>query len=89
MSTTLLDILQYYGAAAGAFAALVVSLDVGRRPTGWAFVVFVTASIALISWGFLSEEAEGIGVQNVILLVINLIGVYRYLIRKKPVHQTT
>ena len=88
MSQTLLDILQYYGAAAGALAALIVSLDFGRRPTGWAFVIFVTASIALISWGFLSEEAEGIGVQNVVLLVINLIGVYRYLIRKKPVHQT-
>ena len=85
MNETILDILQYYGAAAGAVAALVVSLDLGRKPTGWAFVLFVTASIALILWGFLSKQAEGIGVQNVILFVINVIGVYRYLIRKKPV----
>ena len=85
MNEIFLDILQYYGAAAGAVAALVVSLDLGRRPTGWAFVLFVTASIALIAWGFLGKEAEGIGVQNVILFVINVIGVYRYLIRKKPV----
>lgn len=84
MSETLLDALQYYGAAAGALAALIVSLDLGRKPTGWAFVIFVTASIALILWGFLSKEAEGIGAQNVILLAINVIGVYRYLIRKKP-----
>ncbi len=84
MSETLLDALQYYGAAAGALAALIVSLDLGRKPTGWAFVIFVTASIALILWGFLSEEAEGIGAQNVILFGINVIGVYRYLIRKKP-----
>jgi hypothetical protein len=84
MSDTLLDVLQYYGAAAGALAALIVSLDLGRRPTGWAFVIFVTASIALILWGFLSKEAEGIGAQNIILFVINLVGVYRYLIRKKP-----
>ena len=84
MSERLLDILQYYGAAAGALAALIVSLDLGRRWTGWAFVIFVTASIALIGWGFINDEGEGIGAQNVVLLVINLIGVYRYLIRKKP-----
>jgi quinol-cytochrome oxidoreductase complex cytochrome b subunit len=84
MSETLLDALQYYGSAAGAIAALIVSLDLGRRWTGWAFVIFVTASIALVLWGFLSEEAEGIGAQNIILFVINLVGVYRYLIRKKP-----
>ena len=87
MSETLLDVLQYYGAAAGALAALIVSLDLGRRWTGWAFVIFVTASVALILWGFLSQEAEGIGAQNVILFAINVIGVYRYLIRKKaPAH---
>jgi len=86
MNQTLLDILQWYGAIAGAIAALIVSLDLGRRPTGWAFVVFVTGSIALIGWGFFSEQAEGIGTQNVVLLGINLLGVYRYLIRKKPVH---
>ena len=84
MSERLLDILQYYGAAAGALAALIVSLDLGRRWTGWAFVIFVTASIALIGWGFINDEGEGIGAQNVVLLAINLIGVYRYLIRKKP-----
>jgi hypothetical protein len=86
MSDVLLNTMQYYGAAAGAIAALIVSLDLGRRPTGWAFVIFVTSSIALIGWGFLNDEGKGIGTQNVILLVINLIGVYRYLIRRKPVH---
>ncbi len=85
MSDILLNSLQYYGAAAGAIAAFIVSLDLGRRPTGWAFVIFVTSSIALIGWGFLNDEGKGIGTQNVILLVINVLGVYRYLIRKKPV----
>lgn len=76
-------VLQWYGAVAGAVAALLVSLDLGRRWTGFAFVIFVTSSIALIAWGFLKPDAEGIGTQNIVLLVINLIGVYRYLIRKK------
>ena len=78
-----LTLLQWYGAGAGAFAALIVSLDLGRKPTGFGFVIFVTSSIALIAWGFLDKEAKGIGVQNVILLAINVIGVYRYLIRRK------
>lgn len=87
MSELMLNVLQYYGAGAGAVAALIVSLDLGRRPTGWAFVIFVTSSLALIGWGFLNDEGEGIGIQNAVLLVINAIGVYRYLIRKQPVHQ--
>ena len=86
MSETLLDVFQWYGAGAGAIAALIVSLDLGRRPTGWAFVIFVTSSIALIGWGFMNDEGEGIGTQNIVLLMINLLGVYRYLIRKKPPH---
>jgi hypothetical protein len=86
VSKGLVDALQWYGAGAGAIAALIVSLDLGRRWTGFGFVIFVTSSIALILWGFLSDKGEGIGTQNVILFVINIIGVYRYLIRKKPVH---
>jgi hypothetical protein len=85
MSESLLDVLQWYGAAAGALAAFIVSLDLGRKQTGWAFVIFVTSSLALVAWGFLNDEGEGIGAQNVILFAINVLGVYRYLIRKKPV----
>ncbi|WP_166036657.1 hypothetical protein [Sphingosinicella sp. YJ22] len=82
---TLIEALEWYGAAAGALAALIVSLDLGRRATGFAFVIFVTSSIALIAWGLLGQESEGIGYQNMILFAINCVGVYRYLIRKKPV----
>jgi len=75
--------LQWFGAIAGTIAALIVSLDLGRRWTGTGFVIFVSSSIALIGCGFLKPDAEGIGAQNVVLLLINLIGVYRYLIRKQ------
>jgi hypothetical protein len=80
MPDMLLTVLQYYGAGAATLAALIVSLNLGRRITGWAFVLFVTSSIALIGWGFLDEDSEGIGWQNVALLVINAVGVWRYLI---------
>ena len=82
MNDTLLTALQYYGAGAATLAALIVSLNLGRRRTGWAFVIFVTSSIALIAWGFLQPDSEGIGWQNVALLIINAVGVYRYLILK-------
>ena len=83
MSQTLLDILQYYGAAAATLAAFLVSLHIGRVWTGIAFIIFVSSSVALIAWGFLSGEAEGIGWQNVVMLAINCLGVYRYLIAGK------
>jgi hypothetical protein len=87
VNEALLDALQYYGAATATIAALVVSLNLGRRITGWAFVLFVTSSISLIGWGFLSQDSEGIGYQNVALLLINLTGVWRYLISKhKPLN---
>lgn len=84
MSDTLLAALQYYGAAAATIAALLVSLNLGERWNGWAFVIFVTSSLALIAWGFLQPDSEGIGWQNVALLGINLVGVYSHLIRKRP-----
>ena len=83
MNETLLTSLQYYGAAAGVIAAAIVALDLGRKPTGWAFVLFCTSSVALIGWGFLKTDSEGIGIQNIVLLLINAIGVYQYLVRKK------
>jgi hypothetical protein len=83
MSDTLLSILQYYGAGAGLVAALIVSLNLGTRPTGWGFVIFVTSSAALIGWGFFQDDTAGIGWQNIGLLAINCVGVYRYLLSGK------
>jgi len=79
MSSTLLDILQWYGAISGAIAAFIVALNLGAQKTGYGFVIFVTSSLSLIAWGFMSEDAVGIGAQNIVLLIINAIGVYRYL----------
>lgn len=79
----MLDILQYYGAGAGVVAALMVALNLGERLTGFAFIIFVTSSVALILWGFLQENSAGIGLQNIALLFINAFGVYRHLFRRK------
>lgn len=84
MSSEMLFVLQWYGAIAAAIAAFTVALDLGRRPTGWAFVLFTTSSVAFILYGFLDPRPEeAIASLNVVLLFINLFGVYRYLIRKR------
>ena len=59
-----------------------VSLDLGRRVTGWGFVLFLLSSIAWISGAALTDD-WALGTQNVVLFGINIFGVYRYLIRKK------
>jgi len=78
----MIEALKWFASISGMVAALMIAWDHGRRTTGWGFVVFVFASIAWIVSGIIEGEAP-ISVQNVVLLLINLFGVYRYLIRKK------
>lgn len=81
---TLTDVLKWGASISGIIAALMVSLDLGRRVTGWGFVLFVASSICWISGAALTGD-WALGTQNVALFGINLLGVYRYLIRKKGV----
>ena len=83
MNEASLNLFQWYGAIAGVIAALVISLDIGRRATGWAFVLFLTASVAYVAWGFLNDDGKAVAWQNVILFVINLIGIWQYLLSPK------
>jgi hypothetical protein len=81
----LVDILKWAASISGMIAAFMVSLDLGRRITGWGFALFVASSICWISGAFLSDD-EPLWTQNLVLFCINLFGVYRYLIRKRPPH---
>jgi hypothetical protein len=79
---TLVEILKWGASISGIVAAFMVSLDNGRRVTGWGFALFVASSICWISGALLSSD-EPLLSQNVVLFGVNLFGVYRYLIRKK------
>ncbi|SMF78093.1 YgjV family protein [Allosphingosinicella indica] len=74
--------LEWFATIGGIIAAFMISLDNGRRITGWGFVLFVFASLSWIAYGLMDEET-GLMTQNIVLLGINLLGVYRYLIRKR------
>ncbi|MCA1199745.1 hypothetical protein K9B35_17395 [Sphingomonas sp. R647] len=80
----LLDILKWFASISGIIAAFMVSLDNGRRITGWGFALFVASSIAWITGAMIDGE-EALLSQNAVLFGINIFGVYRYLIRKKAV----
>lgn len=74
---------EWIGTALTITAALMVSLDLGRRVTGWGFVVFAVASLF---WLVVAREdgQPGLWLTNVVLLVINLVGVWRWLVLRKP-----
>lgn len=80
---TLVTALKWSASISGMIAAFMVSLDLGRRLTGWGFVIFVGSAICWISGAALTKD-WALGTQNVVLLGINFFGVYRYLVRKKP-----
>lgn len=79
----LVDILKWSASISGIIACFMVSLDLGRRVTGWGFALFVGSSIGWIAGAFLADD-EPLWTQNIVLFCINVFGVYRYLIRKRP-----
>ncbi len=81
----LVDILKWAASISGIIACFMVSLDLGRRVTGWGFALFVGSSICWISGAIMSGD-EALWTQNIVLFGINVFGVYRYLIRKRPPH---
>lgn len=83
----LVDILKWSASISGMIAAFLVSLDLGRRATGWGFVLFVGSSICWISGALLTGD-EPLWTQNLVLFCINLFGVYRYLVRRRPPRDT-
>lgn len=76
--------LKWFATAATTIAALMVALDVGRKTTGWGFVIFTVGSVAWVIGAVLAAD-WALTTTNVVLFAINIFGVYRYLIRKTDV----
>ena len=78
---TLLDqVFAWSATGTGILAAVLVSLNLGVRVTGWAFVIFTVSSVAWMGTALIREDAMALFTQNAVMFVINLIGIYRYLI---------
>ena len=70
-------------AAIGAIvAAALIAFDLGRRATGWGFILFCAVSLLWIVTG-LREGAIPIVAMNAVLLLINAWGVWQYWLHPK------
>ena len=78
--------IRWFASISGMIAATIVSLDWGKRDTGWAMVLFCLSACAWITGAALMKD-WALGTQNAVLLCIDLLGVYRYLIRDKDADQ--
>ena len=78
--------LEWIAAIGTMLAAALIAADLGRKVTGWGFVLFCAVSVTWIVSG-LTSNAVPIAAMNAILLLINLWGVWQFLLnpRKKKV----
>jgi uncharacterized membrane protein YphA (DoxX/SURF4 family) len=74
--------LEWIAAIGTMIAAGLVAADLGRRVTGWGFVLFCAVAITWIVSG-LTSDAMPIAAMNAILLLINAWGVWQYLLSPK------
>jgi hypothetical protein len=75
-----LTTLRTLAACTTVLAAAMVAANVNARITVAGFVIFITASLAWMADGWF-ESKTSLLIQNAILLLINVLGVWRWLTR--------
>ena len=74
--------LEWAAAGGTMIAAGLIAADLGRRATGWGFVLFCLVSVTWIASG-LATGAMPIAAMNAVLMLINAYGVWQYLLSPK------
>lgn len=74
--------LEWIAAIGTMLAAALIAADLGRKATGWGFVLFCAVSATWIVSG-VTGNALPIAAMNSILLLINLWGVWQFLLSPK------
>ncbi|WP_416877821.1 hypothetical protein [Litorimonas sp.] len=74
------DIIQWFATITGIVAAIMVALNLSAKISGYGFIIFTGSSIAWVTFGVLAGESP-LAIQNVVLTVINIVGIYRWLIK--------
>lgn len=75
-----LEILRFAAATLTIVAAVMVAVNWSARVTVIGFAVFIAASIAWFIDGWM-EAKLSLMIQNAVLLLVNIVGVYRWLPR--------
>jgi hypothetical protein len=74
--------LEWIAAIGTMLAAGLIAADLGRKVTGWGFVLFCAVSVTWIVAG-VTGGSTPIAAMNAILLAINAWGVWQYLLNPK------
>jgi len=74
--------LEWIAALGTMLAAGLIAADLGRKVTGWGFVLFCAVSVTWVISG-LTSDALPIAAMNAILLAINAWGVWQFLLSPK------
>lgn len=69
--------LEWSGAILSVIGGALLALNISISP--WAYVLYTASSILLLAWA-LQQKAYGIVVQNSIFTIINIVGIYRWLL---------
>ena len=74
--------LEWIAAIGTMLAAGLIAIDLGRKVTGFGFVLFCAVSVTWVVSGVINDTMP-IAVMNAILLLINAWGVWQYLLNPK------
>ncbi|MBL0924521.1 MAG: hypothetical protein IBJ12_08680 [Sphingomonadaceae bacterium] len=75
--------VEWIAAIGTIFAAAMVAADYSRRVTGFGFVLFSIVSCLWVYSGLTAKDGMPLAIQNGVLLLINLFGVWQFLISRR------
>ena len=75
--------LEWIAAIGTIIAAAMVAADLGRKVTGWGFVLFSVVACMWVYAGLTASDGMPIAIQNGLLLLVNIYGVWQFLISRK------
>lgn len=75
--------IEWIAAIGTIIAASMIAADLGRRVTGWGFVLFSVVACLWVYAGLTAPDGQPIAIQNGILLLVNLFGVWQFLLSRK------
>lgn len=82
--------LEWFAAVGTIVAAGLIAADLGRRVTGWAFVLFVAVAVAWVISG-MAHQTWPLVIQNGLLVAVNGWGIWQYLLdprKKREIERT-
>lgn len=75
--------IEWVAAVGTILAATMVAADYSRRVTGTGFLLFSFVSCLWVYSGLTAKDGTPLAIQNAVLLLINLFGVWQFLISRK------